>query len=394
MQHIRLSLRSHLNERMKYLLPLILLICTSCQHPAIEPIFKVTSELVAPAPFLKYEHKTVLLGNGDVFVSDGQSGEFIHQLYHPAFDLWENLDSSRYSYQLSGVSLLPNASVLLAGGYQKDRFSLENRRIGAGAEIYDLSQDNWRSISDMNLGRAGFSMTPLNDGRIMAAGGFYLQQDGSRVKSLSSSFVEFFDPATETWEIGPSMTFNHSMHEALSLPDGRVLILGGDVNEFTGEIFDPVTNEWTAINTPGVGFRREYRAVMIDENHVMLSGGIIEGVEGSVICAIYSVSEDQWSITGSMNVPRSNHSLLSLNNGKVLAIGGSSELNDHPFYPTVEPTTTCELFDLSTGQWEQVGDLEAARSGHKSVRLNDSRIFIIGGTWAAEMEAEIMTIQE
>lgn len=388
------SLRFPLNEHMKHLIPLLLLACLACQHPPIEPIFKITSELVAAAPFLKYEHKAVLLENGDVFVSDGQSGEFIHQLYHPSFDLWENLDSSRYSYQLSGIALLPDAKVLLAGGYQKDRFALANRRIGAGAEIYDLSQDRWRSVSDMNLGRAGFSMTTLHDGRIMAAGGFYLHQDGSRVKSLSSSFVEFFDPTTETWEIGPSMTFTHSMHEALSLPDGRVLILGGDVNEFTGEIFDPVTNEWTAISTPGVGFRREYRAVMIDENHVMLSGGIIEGVEGSVICAIYSVSEDQWSITGSMNVPRSNHSLLSLINGKVLAIGGSSELNDHPFYPTVEPTTTCELFDLSTGQWEQVGDLKIARSEHQSVVLNDGRIFIVGGNWTVGMEAEMITIQE
>lgn len=394
MQRLSLSLRSPLNEHMKYLLPLILLACTACQHPSIEPIFKVTSELVAPAPFLKYGHQAILLADGDVFVSDGTAGEFNHQLYHPSFDLWENLDSSRFSYQISGMAILPGAKVLLAGGYQKDRLTLDNRRIGAGAEIYDLSQKSWTTIQSMNIGRAGFTMTALRDGRIMAAGGFYLQQNGSRFSSLSSSVVEFFDPSTETWELGPSMVFTHTQHEALVLSDGRVLILGGNVNEFTGEIFDPITSEWTAISTPGIGYRRDYRTALIDDDHVLLSGGILEGVEGSVICAVYSISEDDWSVTGSMNVPRSEHTLLPLGNGKVLAIGGSSELNDHPFYPTVEPTATCELFDFATGQWEQVGDLEAARSGHQSVMLNDRRIFTVGGTWAVEVEAEIMTIEE
>lgn len=379
---------------MKYLLPLILLAFTACQHPPIEPVFTATSELVSPPPFLKYEHQAVLLDDGDIFVSDGHSGEFIHQLYHPSFDLWENLDSSKFSYQVPGLTLLPDARVLLAGGYQKDRLALDNRRIGAGAEIYDLSQKSWRTIQSMNIGRAGFTMTPLPDGRFMAAGGYYLQQNGSRFSTLSSSVVEFFDPETETWELGPSMMFTHSMHETVLLPDGRVLILGGDVNGFTGEIFDPVTNEWAAISPPGIGYSRHYRAALIDDDHVLLSGGILEGVEGSEVCSVYSISEDDWTVTGLMNVPRSDHTLTVLANGKILAMGGKSELDGHPFYPIVESTASCELFDFATGQWEQITDLQAARNGHKSLLLNDGRIFTVGGTWAVEMEAEMITIRE
>ena len=77
-----------------------------------------------------------------------------------------------------------------------------------------------RGGSDLQQARRAFTMTPLQDGSLLAIGG----ADGSSLQRNSS---EFFVPASSTFQLGPSMTDARSVQQATLLLDGRVLVTGG-----------------------------------------------------------------------------------------------------------------------------------------------------------------------
>lgn len=245
----------------------------------------------------------------------------------------------------------------------------------------------------MQVGRAEHSMTLLQDGTVLAVGGFYLEKVGSRDRSYYSKVAEIFDPTTESWRFAAEMHQPRANHEALLLADGRVVVLGGDVNEFHGEIYDPILDQWTMIATLNLPFKRNYRAAWLDQDHILLSGGVHESVEGSPVCAIYTLSTDQWQNAAPMHHPRESHTLITLAEGKVLALGGKSVFDDHLWYPTVDPIAACELYDWEKNRWEIVGDLRTARGRHQSILLPTTEILTVGGNADAQKGAELSSVK-
>jgi hypothetical protein len=71
------------------------------------------------------------------------------------------------------------------------------------------------------LGHTGVG---LADGRVLVVGG---KPDGSADGEVLID-SELYDPATATWADGGDMTFARAGHTATLLPDGRVLVVGGD----------------------------------------------------------------------------------------------------------------------------------------------------------------------
>jgi N-acetylneuraminic acid mutarotase len=88
-----------------------------------------------------------------------------------------------------------------------------------------------------------------------------------------------------------------------------------------------------------------------------------------------------WFDTGSMNVPRFDLVSCLLTNGKVLVIGGSLDdgvrrrngSND----VTVQDST--ELYDPSTGNWTMSGTMHFPRTQHAASVLPNGKVLVIGG---------------
>jgi len=72
-----------------------------------------------------------------------------------------------------------------------------------------------------------------------------------------------------------------------------------------------------------------------------------------------------WSITGSLNVARFNHTATLLPNGKVLVAGGAGN--------------SAELYDPATGVWTYTGGMHYARSGHTATLLLNGQVLVAGG---------------
>ena len=88
------------------------------------------------------------------------------------------------------------------------------------------------------------------------AGGFY--DDGLGDHYLASA--EIFNPATNSFNSAGIGAMSVARHGAVAapLPDGRVLVAGGDYNDGTdhslasAEVFNPATNAFTPVGDMGV----------------------------------------------------------------------------------------------------------------------------------------------
>ena len=109
-----------------------------------------------------------------------------------------------------------------------------------------LAGASWQRIADLNFGRTNLNAIALPTGKILIVGG---ESHGGRFSPENRvPQVETYDPATNAWTVGASLGRHRGYHTTIILlPDGRVLAAGGaEVFEGTMEIYSPAY-----LNQPG-----------------------------------------------------------------------------------------------------------------------------------------------
>jgi uncharacterized repeat protein (TIGR01451 family) len=86
---------------------------------------------------------------------------------------------------------------------------------------------------------------------------------------------------------------------------------------------------------------------------------------------IYDPATGTWSPTGSMSVGRAGGTFSLLNDGTVLAAGGSDA--------TPATHSSAELYDPVTGTWSMTASLLTARASHAAAVLADGRVLAVAG---------------
>ena len=182
------------------------------------------SELLAPftPPVYPWLH---LLPDGRVFESGPQIDSHV---FNPATQTWatdvaETLYPNERTYGSS--VLLPlrptegyRARIMIMGG---DNPATDS------AEIIDLSQPAaaWRALPRMSAPRIQMNAVLLPTGKVLALGGSSL----NNVASTASLNADLFDPATETWSPAGRMARPRMYHSvALLLPDATVWVTGSN----------------------------------------------------------------------------------------------------------------------------------------------------------------------
>jgi hypothetical protein len=124
------------------------------------------------------------------------------------------------------------------------------------------------------------------------------------------------------------MTTGRSQHTATLLPNGKVLVAGGlsplGAKLASAELFNPATNSWTATGTL-TDKRYNHTATLLSTGKVLIAGGTGQPKRSAVKLAsseLYDPATGTFSATGSLNAARTQHTAATLQNGKVLAIGG------------------------------------------------------------------------
>jgi hypothetical protein len=117
--------------------------------------------------------------------------------------------------------LLPNGKILVAGGYNVsgNRFTTLD-----SAELYDPATGTWSLTGNLNIPRTDHAAALLPNGKVLVAGGYIY---GS-VPPVSLNSAELYDPTTGTWSVTANLGTPRRAHTATLLPNGKVLVAGGD----------------------------------------------------------------------------------------------------------------------------------------------------------------------
>ena len=284
--------------------------------------------------------------------------------------------------------LLQDGRVLVAGGSVPIGLfrALGGRILGitgrqggeaiAGAEIYDPESQSWSDAGALTTPRLNATATLLPDGRVLVAGG---ENDGGN--PLRSA--EIFDPESESWSVLPDMASAHALHTATLLPDGRVMIAAGNQGELTDgidagavEFFDPETMSWNAgpplpqghLQIDGVRIR--HATVLLDESHVLISGGLApDGRDFNALQSglVLDLESMEWTEIDAMISRRQGHALSGLPDGRILASGGASQ------------SPRSEIYYPDEDVWRPSGSNSRIREGPSVTALADGRIIMLGG---------------
>jgi N-acetylneuraminic acid mutarotase len=164
-----------------------------------------------------YEHTATLLQNGKVLVVGANLSElYLAELYDPDTGTWSSVGRLDGSYRISHTAtLLPDGSVLIAGGFDAD---FEASRYDS-VELYNPNTGTWSSTGRLNIPRADHTATLLPDGKVLVLGG------EGHSGYLGSS--ELYDPNTGKWNFTSNLSSPRNAYTATLLADGKVLIVGG-----------------------------------------------------------------------------------------------------------------------------------------------------------------------
>ena len=125
--------------------------------------------------------------------------------------------------------------------------------------------------------------------------------------------------ASGTWTGTASLHTARDGHTATLLPNGNVVIAGGENNNQTvssSEVYSPTFDSWTASGNLNVA-RSNASAVILPNGQVLIAGGCVSScLSGTTRSAeLYNSVGGKWSSTGAMLTARTYFSMVRLPSG-------------------------------------------------------------------------------
>ncbi len=322
-------------------------------------------------------HTATLLQNGKVLVVGGYPGAYLTildpELYDPATNSWAYAGSagSGSSYRTNvfanTATLLTSGEVLVVGGATYSPCCYATK----GVMLYHPETNTWSIGNQTSDPREYHTATLLPNGKVLVAGG---NQGGDQNPSYNTT--EIYDPATNNWSPAAHMIFARQNHFAILLPSGKVLVGSGTAHDgwllTTTELYDPAKNTWTQsgdMHNAHLGVT----PVLLPNGQVLIIGGNNSSAWGSA--EEYNPQTGSWASVANMPLIRIQNTVTLLSNGQVLVAGGDT------YYRSVgnQNKLNTLIYDPKTNTWREAALLNHARLNAASVLLPSGKVLITGG---------------
>ncbi len=310
------------------------------------------------------------------------------------------------------VALLPNGKVLAydsIGDNATESYPVQDH---TRATVWDPLTGTQTPVN-VNTGYNVFcsGLAHLVDGRLFLAGGNKDQQLNGIVQT------HLFDPATNTWSLGPNMAAGRWYPSVTPLRNGEMLITSGRVNTpevrtLSGALrtlstaplslplypwmdvapdgrafYSGPDQSMRTLDTSGTGawqslgqrdgINRDYGShALFDVGKMLVAGGGPSTPDARVIDI--TGATPQVTATAPMAYGRRQHNLTVLADGSVLATGGNS--SGASLVDLANGVYAAELWNPASGQWRTLAAMQITRQYHSTaLLLPDGRVLSSGG---------------
>jgi N-acetylneuraminic acid mutarotase len=321
---------------------------------------------IAPLQTARRLHSATLLANGKVLVVGGITGspQFpapglgTAELYDPGAGTWSTTGSLHVPRWGHTATLLADGKVLVAGG-STVRFGQSLKALHS-AELYNPSDGTWTDAASMTDARSGHAAVVLDNGFVLVCGGSAPVAPG---EDAALAYCELYDG--KKWLETGSLLAPRSRHQATLLAAGAaVLVTGGGppgapgdgtfdpFSRASAERYDRASGAWSAVaDMPGG--RSLHRAVALGSGKVLVIGGADSarndaGYQSALI--FDSAATPSWTVADGLSTGRWAFAATALADGRVLVTGGTVRSGLAAASPdTNELTASTEVFSATGG---------------------------------------------
>lgn len=160
---------------------------------------------------------------------------------------------------------MPDGRVLVVGGY-----ALGTGEAVALCEWFDPATSTFAPGPSLTTPRFYHAVVPLEDGRLLAIGG---EEQGIELRAQ----CELYDPARDTWTPTGSLLRARTEVRAVRLLGGSVLVVGGVDGDGTGtgatEVWTPASGQWRSWGAALPGPRAGHVVARLPDGRVVVLGG-------------------------------------------------------------------------------------------------------------------------
>lgn len=337
-----------------------LLLSLYSAEPTTKASSRTAGTIVSTGPMTaaRFDHAAVLLPTGRVLVVGGIESNGVMQ---PGAELFDPVTGrftvtgkplAQHGWGVT-ATLLKGGEVLVAGGST----GCDAPCFTASAELYDPATGTFARTGTMTVPRAEARAVLLNTGDVLLVGG----APASDSAALLSA--ELYHPSTGAFTSLGATHLSDATQITL-LKDGRALV----VSSSGTDLYDPSTRRFTSTGAMTVP-RNKFGGALLPDGRVLIAGGQAGGAWGTRVTStqIYDPRTGKFLSGPELNENRFKLSkaVVSLQDGRVLIAGGA----DRP-----------EVYDPNSGTFAPVGG--ATLDGFlfsTATLLSDGRVLLAGG---------------
>jgi len=318
---------------------------------------------------------SILLDNGQVLQFDGWQQPEPTQVWNPATQTFSN-QTAPDSIFCSGMAELPNGDVLVVGGYG----GLSTGNVGiVDTSIFNPSTETWTRVANMHYPRWYPDLTELANGDYVAISG------NSTTQTTWADTPEVYDPTSNTWtllsNVNTSQVHEEEYPFSYLAPNGDVFTIGPSEDK---SFFLNVQNQtWTQVG--GSSGITNGSSVMYRPGQVLYTGGTptqnsSSPATNTAATIDLTAPTPMWKQTSPMQYSRVYHTLTTLADGTVLAVGGEPTWGQTGQSEVSGGILPSEIWNPNTQAWSPAAPIATTRGYHSTAILMPDGTVLVAGS--------------